>query len=392
MHALATCRHSGPGPRRLRAAFALLALGACAWAQAFDWQVDVTPAGELFPALDLSQAPADATRATGGGNGLVSVRLRGDDLPRQLRLVVETPGLARPAVLGFERAAGDRIISLDLHPRLDWDVAALRGLDRARSQDLRITLEAAGRRETRNIVVNLHPLHDAPYYVREGRDRVDLGWAFAGYVDPQDRVVDEVLALARAIEPDFDAGGPDTSLRRMRAVWRALEQRGLRYDGADPALSRGPVVWSQRVRLPDEVWHDRRANCIDSSVLIASVLERIGLRALIVLVPGHAFVGYRTGADGRAAEYLETTLLGARTHAGATATTNFAAARAAGRQRWRKAAARLDGRHGPDYALIDIGAARAYGIIPIGAAERAFRHPPEATPAPAGSSREHGSP
>lgn len=110
------------------------------------------------------------------------------------------------------------------------------------------------------------------------------------------------------------------------------------------------------------------------------------------LVPGHAFVGYRTGADGRAAEYLETTLLGARTRAGDMAATNFAAARAAGRQRWRRAAARLDGRHGPDYALIDIGAARAYGIIPIGAAERAMRHPPEATPAPAGSSREHGLP
>lgn len=396
MHRLATRRSRGSAPRGARVALGLLALAACACARAFEWQVEVAPAGELFPALDLSQAPATTPRAPGGGNGLVSVRLSGDDLPRRLRLEVETPGLARPAVLEFERAPGDRAGTLDLHPRLDWDVAGLRRLDRARTQALRVVLEAAGRRETRDIVVQLHPLHDAPYYVREGGDRVDLGWAFAAYVDPQDRVVDEVLALARALEPGFDAAGaaddPDAGLRRIRAVWRALEQRGLRYDGGDPALSRGPTVWSQRVRLPDEVWRDRRANCIDSSVLIASVLERIGQPALIVLVPGHAFVGYRTGADGSAAEYLETTLLGARTQAGETAATNFAAARAAGRQRWRKAAARLDGRHGPDYALIDIGAARAYGIIPIGAAERAVRHPSEATPAPAGSSREHGSP
>jgi hypothetical protein len=375
---------------------ALLVLAGCACAQAFEWQVDVTPAGELFPALDLSQAPAEAGRAPGGGNGLVSVRLRGTDLPRRLRLEVDTPGLARPTVLELERKAGDGATTLDLHPRLEWDVAALRGLKHVRTQDLRVVLDAAGRREARATAVQLHPLDDAPYYVREGRDRVDLGWAFAGYVDPQDRVVDEVLALARAIEPGFDtivdAADPDATLRRIRAVWGALEQRGLRYDGGDPALSRGPAVWSQRVRLPDEVWRDRRANCIDSSVLIASVLERIGQRALIVLVPGHAFVGYRTGADGGAAEFLETTLLGARTHAGASATANFAAARAAGRQRWRKAAARLDGRHGPDYALIDIGAARAYGIIPIGAAERAVHHPSEAPPAPAGSSRERGSP
>ena len=50
---------------------ALLALGTWVPARAFEWQVDVTPAGELFPALDLSQAPAASPRAPGGGNGLV---------------------------------------------------------------------------------------------------------------------------------------------------------------------------------------------------------------------------------------------------------------------------------------------------------------------------------
>ncbi|RYD16209.1 MAG: hypothetical protein EOP90_05305 [Lysobacteraceae bacterium] len=396
MHPLATSRRGRSAPRGARLAFALFALVSCAAAHAFDWEVDVTPAGELFPALELSQAPAETKRAIGGGNGLVGIRLRGNDLPSRLRLEVDTPGLARPAVLEFERAPGEDATTLDLHPRLEWDVAQLRRLERVRSQALRIVLEVAGKRDARTLSVRLHPLNDAPYFVREGRERVDLGWVFAGYVDPGDRVVDEVLALARAIEPQFDVragtSDPEATLRRIGAVWRALERRGLRYDDGDPALSRGPIVWSQRVRLPDEVWRDRNANCIDSSVLIASALERIGLRALIVLVPGHAFVGYRTGTDGRAAEYFETTLLGARTRAGDMATTNFAAARAAGRQRWRRAAARLDGRHGPDYALIDIGAARAYGIIPIGAAERAMRHPPEAAPAPAGSSREHGLP
>ena len=125
------------------------------------WQVDVTPAGELFPALDLSQAPAAEAGDTGGGNGLVGVRLRGDDLPRRLRLEIETPGLAQPAVLEYERAAEGPVATLDLHPRLDWDVAALRTLDHVRSQRLRVTLEADGRREVREALANLHPLHEA---------------------------------------------------------------------------------------------------------------------------------------------------------------------------------------------------------------------------------------
>lgn len=135
----------------------------------------------------------------------------------------------------------------------------------------------------------------------------------------------------------------------------------MRYDSRDPALGRGPVVWSQRVRPPSTSWRERRASCIDGSVLIASVLERIGLQPLIVLVPGHAFVGFRARA-GAAASFLETTLLGATP---ARTTSSFPAALAAGRSRWRRAAARLDGRHAPDYALLDIGRARAYGIIPI---------------------------
>ena len=113
-------------------------------------------------------------------------------------------------------------------------------------------------------------------------------------------------------------------------------------------------------RAPAEAtWRDRRANCIDSSVLIAAALERIGLQPLIVLVPGHAFVGYRNG-DG-SAEFLETTLLGVR----AGAADSFERARAAGRARWRKAAAKLDGRHAPDYALVDILKARQLGIRPL---------------------------
>jgi hypothetical protein len=396
MHPLATRPRTPLSTRILRCcAFAgVLFAGA---AHAFDWQVDVTPAGELFPALQLSQTPRTTPAGIGGGDGLISVHVRGASLPPRLRLSVETPGLRAPAVVEANAVAGMR--EIELHPRLDWDIGELRRLPEARRQTLRLTLEADGVVQTRRVDVRLHPLDDAPYYVREGRDRVDLGWSFAGYVDPHDPVVDEVLASARMLEPDFDATSDvaqhDATLRRVGAVWAALEQRGLRYASGDPALSRGPIVWSQRVRLPADVWRDRRANCIDSSVLIAAVLERLGMRASIVLVPGHAFVGYRGNGDSAAMEYLETTLLGAhrdRADPLARAADNFAAARAAGRLRWRRAVAKLDGHHGPDYALIDIGTARAYGIIPLGAGERASRHPPEATPAPAGSSRERGLP
>jgi len=209
----------------------------------------------------------------------------------------------------------------------------------------------------------LHPLDDALYYVREGKDRVDLGWVFAAYVDPNDPVVDEILAIAG----DADQSDGADPIGAARAVWGALESHGLRYASGDPALSRGPSIYSQRVRLLADSWARRRANCIDSSVLIASVLERIGVRSFIVLVPGHAFVGFYAGAGHDAPEFLETTLLGAAA-SGHSRSAGFDAARAAGRARWNRVAGRMDRRHRPDYALIDIETARSYGIIPLAAA------------------------
>ena len=370
MHLLATCTR--PAGQRGLITLALLCgllLGAARPARAFAWEIDVTPAGELFAALELSHAGPRRDDPNGDGNGLVSIRLRGEPLPRRVDLEIRTEGLRTPARLQVEPDARTRRGRLDLRPRLDWDPHALRALRAARSQRLEVTLVADGVVQSRSVMVRLHPLEEAPYYVREGRERVDLGWIFAGYVDPSDTVVEEVLALARDAQPGFDGGvarrDAAIDLRRAGAVWAALEAHGLHYDDRDPALGRGPVVWSQRVRVPQATWRDRRANCIDSSVLIASVFERIGLDPLIVLVPGHAFVGYRN-ADG-SAEYLETTMLGAR----AGALDSFERARAAGRARWRKAAARLDGRHAPEYAIVDVRKARSVGILPFPAAASA---------------------
>ncbi|MEO7431638.1 MAG: hypothetical protein ABIR62_06365 [Dokdonella sp.] len=354
-----------------RCVFTLLTTFIAAHAVAFEWQVDITPVDQLFPALQLSQASrSGASTRFGGGDGLVSVHVRGGDIPADLRVRIETPGLRAPATV--MPGAGSVPGSLDLRPLLDWDVDDLAHLRAPRRQTMTVTLEAPGRLpESRRVAVRVHPLDDALYFVREGQDRVDLGWAFAGYVNPADPVVDEVLAAARAFDPAFDAApsgrGDDVDRRRVGAVWAALERRGLRYANGDPALSRGPSVWSQRVRLLRSIWDDRQANCLDSSVLIASVLERLGLRTFIVLVPGHAFVGFQSRSVGDAAHYLETTLLGARPSTTAPLA-NYDSALRAGRARWRRVAAKFDGRHGPAYARVDIVTARSYGIIPFSAA------------------------
>ncbi|MDR3389393.1 MAG: hypothetical protein P4L92_20305 [Rudaea sp.] len=360
-----------------------------------DWRVRVTPFDEVFPALELSQARRHATAAPtdhvlGDGTGLIAVRVHARRAGERVRVHVDAPGLGAP--VRFEATLALADIDYELHPALDWDVARLQALPTPLATRLQITLErddaVAG---TREVAVSLRPLDEALYFVRDGGDSVDLSWIFAAYVDERGAVVDNILDAAEksAIVDKFDgyaSADPDRVYRQVWAVWQALTEHGIRYSSADPAIGRGPRVFSQRVRFIAQTWSDRSANCVDGSVLIASVLQRIGLRSFLVLVPGHAFVGFYTDADAQRAAYLETTLLGATvaappkspsfatdvepTRANRSSLAGFAAALAAGRAHRTRIASKLDGRHRPDYAVIDISAARAFGIHSI-EAERA---------------------
>jgi hypothetical protein len=377
----------------LRVSFAMLLATAAASACATDgsWSVRVTPFGQVYPALELSQArpgraPAE-TEGFGAGSGLVAVSVRALHDAEQVRLEVDAPGLQAPGVVEATLPTSGR--SYVLRPPLAWSAPQLRSLATPLDAKLRVTLVRDGAvGEVRAIPVILRPLSDALYFVRDGADTVDLSWIFAAYVDERDPAVDRVLEAAQqsGIVDAFDGyrGGRDSVYRQVWAVWQALAARGIRYSAADPGIERGPRVFSQRVQLPVQTWGTRSASCIDGSVLIASVLQRIGLRSFLVLVPGHAFVGFHPDAGAGEAAYLETTLLGAPPprlaglppfaagfDPGAAQRLDiagFAAALEAGRRRYARAAPRFDRSHRPDYVLIDIGEARAFGIAPIEAA------------------------
>jgi hypothetical protein len=374
----------------MRSCIALVLLLVAANAAAADFAVRVAPFGQVFPALELSQSrraePAQGDHVLGSGSGLIAVRVRARHAGERVVLGINVPGLGPTQHFAATLAQGG--VEYSLHPPLHWNRENLRAIVAPRTVSMRFDLRRdAGPTDSQTVSVSLRPPDEALYFVRDAGDSVDLSWIFAAYVDARDPIVTYLLEDARrhGIVDAFDGyadADPDRVLAQVWAIWDAIGRRGIRYSGADPAIERGPHVYSQRVRSLARTWADRSANCIDGSVLIASALQRIGLRTFLVLVPGHAFVGFYTDTNGRHVAYLETTLLGAnvgapqtrpafatRTAANDGNLASFVAALAAGRARHAHVARKLDGRHRPDYAVIDIDAARAYGIVPIAAGQ-----------------------
>ena len=103
---------------------------------------------------------------------------------------------------------------------------------------------------------------------------------------------------------------PDEVTSQVKAVFDALKESGVAYINSiiDFTPEAGSAN-SQRVRVPRESLRDRSANCIDGTVLVASLLEAISLNPAIVVVPGHAFVGWETWRNNNDWRYLETTMI-----------------------------------------------------------------------------------
>ena len=96
--------------------------------------------------------------------------------------------------------------------------------------------------------------------------------------------------------------------RQVHAVYEALKALKITYVNTTICFGAGVGEHMQRIRLPRETIAHRSANCIDGTVLFASLLEATSLSAAIILVPGHAFLGWQA-QDGGEWDYLETTLL-----------------------------------------------------------------------------------
>jgi hypothetical protein len=133
-----------------------------------------------------------------------------------------------------------------------------------------------------------------------------------------------------------------------QAVFLAMRQSKISYVTSIYTFGNYPGE-TQRIRLPRETLELSNANCIDVSVAFASAMENMGLKPVIVIVPGHAFTGVRLGPNSQDILYLDLTVLPRGT---------FAAA--AGRaQAWLKKFPQSE------VLTVDIGAARSLGVYPM---------------------------
>jgi hypothetical protein len=159
----------------------------------------------------------------------------------------------------------------------------------------------------------------------------DLSRYLGAFVTPNTPPIMAFLRRVAEHHPDLRLvgyqGQRDGVARQVQAIFYALKAAGITYVNSVVAFSPEDGTQTQRIRLPGESLADRQANCVDGTVLVASLLEAMSMNPAIVVVPAHAFVAWETWPDSGEWRYLETTMIGSATFEAACASAERTAER-----------------------------------------------------------------
>jgi len=240
--------------------------------------------------------------------------------PRRIRITCSIEGYSATAV---------ETIELTTSTPHEFQMLPLLFLDRARTitEVTRASLNVKVEDLDQSNKIEIHVTHpiwmlartSAPLAVLDPTTGAlnDMSPYFGAFVTPNAPKVIEFQRAVADILPGTQLVGYqiDRSLvePQVRAIFEALKQHSkLTYVNSVIAFTPESGATVQRVRLPSESLAGGTANCIDGTVLFASLLESFSLNPAIVVIPGHAFVAWETWNNSDEWRYLETTMIGTK--------------------------------------------------------------------------------
>lgn len=212
-----------------------------------------------------------------------------DRLEGLVVVVACNPSFARGTKLRFESLAPgeSRLISpLDLHP----DHGYLSDLQEGMSA----SITASVVRGTEELAQHTQPIQVLAYDQWAGtRALPELLAAFSMPNNPSvDVLVGKASKLLRKSYSELSMDGyqsksRDVVWKQVSALYSTLAAENLQY--AEPPASFGSD--GQRIRTADRILESKVATCLDLAMLFASCLEQAGLRPVVLIKKGHAWVG-----------------------------------------------------------------------------------------------------
>lgn len=204
----------------------------------------------------------------------------------------------------------------EIYPQVNWKFDELKKIDQPGNVTIPFTCYVDGEEiDSKSLRLSYRSVNECIFGMEKDGELINMGWMFGAYVNENHPLIDPFLqsCLNNDIVPAF-TGYQDTTttsvFNQVFAIWYQLQLQKVKYSNITNTGNNSNSIYSQHVRFFDQVYNNTQANCVDGSVFLCSVLQKIGIETFLVLVPGHMYMGFYQNDIETKVGLLETTMIG----------------------------------------------------------------------------------
>lgn len=278
--------------------------------------------GNIFPSSILSVATTDAniivpadSLYVGNPKSSLPILIRSGKAFSRVRVEIGETRFFSRSVSEFILEQPDT--EYCIYPDVIWNYEALRNIVQAEPISVVVAVEMNGKELGQRVrTFSVRSINECLLgYLSNGKTYVNTNIFFAAYVNEDHPMIDQILREAldtRIVNRFMGYQGRNSGYvdKQVYALWNVLQKRNFKYSSVANTSLSSNVVFSQRVRTFGDALNSSQINCVDGSVLFASLLRAINIEPILVRIPGHMFVGYYTDSQRQNKSFIETTMIG----------------------------------------------------------------------------------
>lgn len=276
----------------------------------------------IFPSLVISTATTDTTIVMptdsswiGNPKSPFNLTIHSPKLPVTIKITIGETKFSYESISEYKLSKPD--ISYTIYPEINWKYDELKQNTQPTPVSFSVTIENLGNEKRENIyTMSMRSINECmTSYIDKKGKRNDTSILFAAYVNEDNPLIDQILreALDTRIVNRFwgyQSKKKDVVRNQVYAIWYVLQKRNFKYSSISNSSFSSNKITAQKVRTFDDAYQNSQINCVDGSVMLASLLKAINIDPVLVKTPTHMFIGYYLNKSHTEIEFLETSIIG----------------------------------------------------------------------------------
>ncbi len=249
--------------------------------------------GKIYPSLYYSLAGKESFN-----NKVFTVTLNSnDDVKVKLEMIENDFTSYKELIIDLKK--GDNEVKIDV----PWKYSDFRNLTKAGFTYFKFRVleqETDKFLNAFDLKLEHRSINECVYAIKDlhTNENYSHSYLFTSYVNEDSPVIDKFLSETlknsqNKYRVDDWSGYQKNAkgvLQEIACVVYELYLRGMKYSNITDTSNSNNGIYSQYIRFIEDSISLTQANCVDGSVLVASILEKIGIDCELIMVPGHMYV------------------------------------------------------------------------------------------------------